>query len=284
MVKVTTTIQDALKEEMASDSWPELRLDCCKFALSRMSSMKWKGVKGVDGGVPPGGHTVEDIFDIVVCKTLDGSLNCGKNVPCVAFLKKSIMSVLSNLAKLSENKITSPESAFTSKLDTKESFFNWVHTDAQDQEEIYSEFTEEYIEKLLPTLLDFFRNDEVLFKITKIFLYAGAVFPECFHYYAYDAKALISELQKNGYIGVEGNVLGTFWYLKEPSDLDLSVSFADYAGDIYSIIALSPGIKKPQDIAKWLRLDVKIVYNKRKQMNRRLRKFIKIYMGGNTNG
>jgi len=279
MINAGNTFVAKLRKELESDSWPATKADCCKFAYARMKSMTWKGIKG---GVPPGGLIAEDFLNIVINKTLEGALTCSNEVPCVAFLKKSIMSELSNLAKSKENKITKSEYELTADLAKNESLFNWLHIDTY-HEEVYSDMTEEFIESLLPELLEFVRSDEIIFKIVKMFIHAGVVFPENFHYYAYDGDALIEELEGNGYIGCEGNVLPRFWALKRSSDLKLSTQFADYRDAIFTIINQSLNITKPRDIARWLRLDVKVVYNKKKKLERKIRKFKSIYIGGNIN-
>ncbi|MCA9408608.1 MAG: hypothetical protein H6755_05990 [Candidatus Omnitrophica bacterium] len=279
MINAGKTFKNKLMKELESDSWPTLKEDCCKFAYARMKSMFWKGVKG---GTPPGGLVAEDFLYIVISKVFDGILNPKPDVPCVSFLKQSIKSELSNLSKSKENKITNSEDVLTDDLAKNESLFNWLYIDSE-YEEKYSDMTEEFIESLLPELLEFVRSDEVITKIVKMFIYAGVVFPENFHYYAYDGQALIEELEEKGYLGCEGNVLPKFWALKRSSGLKLSTQFADYRDAIFTIINQSLNITKPRDIARWLRLDVKVVYNKKKKLERKIRKFKRIYIGGNIN-
>jgi hypothetical protein len=280
MVIVTTTIKNALEKEVSLSSWKDLREGCVRYANSLIRQMIWRGVKG---GVPPGGCDGEDIVDTILVKVFEERLTCQPGVECKAFLIQSIKAEVSHLARGKENRETISEQYFPENLDHPVSLLD-TYVNEQDQTlRVYSDLTEEYIRRFLDGFLEFVRGDEILCKITKIFIYNGAVFPECFAELGSEAEILMVNLRQGGYLNEEGEVQARFWSLSNYTQLQLPSAFERHQKTIFLIISESLNIRKPREIARWLRLDIMVVFNKRRQMKRYLQKYQKI-MGNHKGG
>lgn len=70
MIKVKSTVQKTLKEQMKTDAWPLFWQECVGYAEKRFDQEIWFGVKGAKGGVPPDCKMGVDIVNLVIKKFL----------------------------------------------------------------------------------------------------------------------------------------------------------------------------------------------------------------------
>src|SRR3989339_523989 len=270
MTKVQNNIKHTLEQEIQKNSWNALWLGYVCFANSLLAERVWQGKVG---GLPPGGLDGEDIVETVFVKIFDNTLNCEIGVEFEAFIKQSIKATVSHLAISKENVLTVSQ-FFESKDAIR--VCNMLDFASYPEKCQYKMFPSKMFnltaEQIISEFLQFIKKDACLTKIAKIFVFNGVVFEECFKE-IYDSAGLMKCLISNGYIDQKGEVQNEFWILGSSSQMKLDEKFNSQKRVIFLIIARSVMIEKPRDIAEWMNMDIRVIYNITKKMKRYLLSF-----------
>ena len=272
MVKIRSSVQKTLVEQMRLGSWSAFRLDCIKYADKRIVQHIWFGAKG---GVPPNGKTGSDIFDLVIKKIQSGRLNCKPDVDFKAFMFRTIRAEISLLAKSKKNLKFISDQLYSNKSMKGFSLYDFTPSNTDEHNKFYSKYSDGFIEQILNDFLNGVRNDKHLAMITKVFVYSGVVFEDSFEGIVYNPKALVQALNLQGYIDENGEVQHKFWQLTDATQFELPQEFLEQRKMIFLMIHQSLNVEKPKDIASWLNMDIKTVYAMKQKMNRYIKKFKK---------
>ncbi|MBU0497060.1 MAG: hypothetical protein KKG04_03795 [Candidatus Thermoplasmatota archaeon] len=125
------------------------------------------------------------------------------------------------------------------------------------------------VEKIISEFMQFIKKDVCLTKVAKVFVFNGIVFEDCFKE-IYDSAGLMKCLVSNGYIDQDGEVQNKFWILGDSSQMRLDEKYDPHKKMIFLIISRSINIEKPRDIAEWLQMDIRAIYNIKRRMKRSL--------------
>ena len=156
--------------------------------------------------------------------------------------------------------------------------------DPDEHNSFYTKYSDEFIQTILNDFLAYVSKDPLLTKVSKIFVYSGVVFEECFEGMVEDAGDLIFHLTKQGYINVEGEVQYKFWKLTNEKDFKLPERFNAQRKMIFLIINQSLNIERPKEIASWLNLDSGVIYTVKQKMNRYIERFRDLIYKGEYDG
>ncbi|MCA9407177.1 MAG: hypothetical protein KC733_00675 [Candidatus Omnitrophica bacterium] len=284
MIKVKSTVQKTLKEQMKTDAWPLFWQECVGYAEKRFDQEIWFGVKGAKGGVPPDCKMGVDIVNLVIKKVLTGRRNCEPDVDFKAFFFRTIKSEISLLAKSKRNLNATSIEVLSDKSKKHYTLFDITESEFEEHNDFYNRYSDEFIESVLHNFLNFVRKDPLLAMITKIFIYSGVIFEECFAGIVQNERELVLHLTKLGYINREGEVQAKFWQLTNASQLILPAKFNHQQKMIFLIINQSLNIEKSREIASWLNLDVNVVYTMKQKMNRYIERFRDLFYKGEYDG
>lgn len=284
MIKVASTAQETLKELRKGDTWASFWQEGVQYAEKRINQEIWFGVKGAKGGVPPDCKMGVDIVDLVIKKILSGRLTCKPNVDFTAFFYRTIRTEVRLLARSKKN--LDMISDQTGSGDTRKNFsmFDINPPDPDEHNSFYTKYSDEFIQTILNDFLAYVSKDPLLTKVSKIFVYSGVVFEECFEGMVEDAGDLIFHLTKQGYINVEGEVQYKFWKLTNEKDFKLPERFNAQRKMIFLIINQSLNIERPKEIASWLNLDAGVIYTVKQKMNRYIERFRDLIYKGEYDG
>lgn len=284
MVKVASTAQETLKTLRKSESWPEFWQDGVAYAEKRIDQEIWFGIKGAKGGVPPDCKMGVDIVDLVIKKILSGRLNCKPDVDFTAFFYRTIRSEVKLLAKSKKNMDMMSDQQTSGETKKDFSLFDIMPPDTDEHNDFYAKYSPEFIETILHNFLNFVRKDPLLVKVSKIFVYSGVIFEDCFQGMVDDERELIFHLKKEGYISPEGEVRLKFWKLHNEAELKLPDQFKPHRKMIFLIINQSLNIEQPREIASWLNLDSSAVHRVKQKMKRYIERFRDVVYKGEYNG
>lgn len=271
MVKIKESARIALEKEIKKGSWPNLKKECCRYARCICRRKRWQGV---NGGVPPGGYDAEDFVEVVILKTLSGKLRCEQEIELKVFLFQSIKWEILGLARKTENKLMRAEQYFE-QGSRFNNVFDWITVMPKNPKILLSELEEEEKHEILIGFLDFVKEDIALFRIAKIFILPGVVYPECFLGVVDDIDELITDLELNGYVNKDGEVQSVFWRLKDYSSMKLCPRFYGKKRKVYAVILKSLLVERPMQISSWLHIDVTEIYEIRRRMGRSILRYFR---------